>query len=336
VLPKHRKAPGAPAGNAFVFHYPFDVFISTDLPDQYEISGGGRTFRIYRPFAARRNPTRWAEDVVSSRIPFPHGTKPPTQDRAFVRDLSLDRKFGLPTDSLRVDFYPAEDDRGANDFVERLLGIVRWWTNQWWVTRDRRHSYSALANHFTITSAGERVSGIAKFASLYGFLGFERPLDGNIWRHCLELLMGGQSIPLGRQILLDAVYFHSVGDLRRSILEGAIANEILLAHTMQALILRSEMTEWAMEDILGGNSYLKHLERFGALCGRSFQAEHPDHHAWIRAVWVARGEIAHGKSGVAPTPTGNRVLTETDMVTAFRAIGVLTDWLNAQHPAAAT
>jgi hypothetical protein len=162
------------------------------------------------------------------------------------------------------------------------------------------------------------------FLFLYGKIGIERVLDGQIWADVVTYLTKSAMFPLSWEIYLDAIYFHSADDLRRSVLELAISNELLLAETLEKWTADRRIERARADQVLVGNNYLAHLSRAGELWGRSFEREHTLEYPWVKAAWLARSSVAHGKP---PVSQGNRLLTLDDMPSLFASVLTLRKWL---------
>jgi hypothetical protein len=315
---------------AYVFWYPFDIVVESPLADIYDLDIDSRKVTIYPPFRGRSDSELAIRNVPLSKIPHRRNATSPDFSWLGAAEITLGHDHNLRrVDSLRIDVPKDEPYEFAATLAENLIGLIRLFTKQWWIKRGREHPRTHIRHWFHANELGERLAGVGTFRFFYGRMGFERSLDASTWRAVCEALGRQETIPLSWDIFLDAIYFHSTDDLRRSILEVAISNEIVLAEALNSWHANQRLNESQVKQVLHGNDYTQHLRRTGALWNRPFESEHPDEFVWTRAAWIARGNVGHGKPPIAPLPGGVRLMTLDDVLSIFASGIVLRKWLKS-------
>ena len=263
-----------------------------------------------------------------TKVPYRPNTTSPDFPWLTAAEIRLDReRVSQRSESLRIDCSKDVPYEFAASIADMLVGLIRWFTKQWWIKRGREHPRTHIRHWFHANEFGERVAGVGTFRFFYGRMGFERPLDSQTWRTVVQALARRETIPLSWDIFFDAIYFHSTDELRRSVLEVAISNEVLLADILKIWSLQRRIGKDQIKRVLHGNDYITHLTRIGALWNRSFEREYRNEFKWISAAWIARGNVAHGKPPIAPMPEGIRVMTLDDLLSVFASGIALREWL---------
>lgn len=315
---------------AYIFSYPFAIVTHRELAGIHDLKISGHPVTIYPPFSSRTDEGHFSQNVSLKNIPYRPNTTPPDLNPLVAPDVTLTpRKSSDRKDSIRLDCPKELPYEFAAAVAEKCVNLIRWRTMQWWIKRGREHSRTHIRNWFSANELGERVGGVGVFSFFYGKMGIERELNSRIWGDIAKGLESGQNIPLSLDIFFDAIYFHSADDLRRSILETAISNELLLAETLEIWGLHRGVESSKLRGVLGGNDYLDHLERVGRLWNRSFEQDRPNEFRWIKAAWIARGHVAHGKPALCPLPQGIDQLTLKDMISVFASVIALRQWLDS-------
>jgi hypothetical protein len=320
----------AKQGGAYVFLLPFDIYVASGISSSQIVMGETKV-RLYPPYRNSESSDITLEQADLGALPYPPGTARPNYDKVRTKELRLGRKLGDQTnraDAIRLDITPNREADFVVPLFDRLVGLIRWWTSQWWIKRDRRYDETALRNWYPINELGERTGGVHSFLSSAGFIGIERPLDADMWPSIRSQLLRGRTIPLSRDLLFDGIYFNAVGDLRRAVLETAIGCEIALDETLNEMVQQG-MEAGVASRILGGNDFLKHLRRTGDVRGRSFENEHKVAYEAIRVMWIARGHVAHGEPPRVPSGSTSRELNSKDMAAIFRGVVEFYQWLAA-------
>ena len=206
----------------------------------------------------------------------------------------------FPYDSLRIDVLPLPGSEPGSvnpmTVVRRLLGHVRCLTGQWWITRATDvlsgwtrnevsiDKYGALQGDFVLRGSG-RTAG-----------GEERPVVSAIWAKAVRDTEAGVDPPIADQLLLDADYYLASYDLRRCILDAATACEVQRDQTFRK-IWDSKLTSKYRKGRLIGNDITAHLShQLAKHCGRSLAIEQPALFENLKELWLARGNVAHGRS----------------------------------------
>ena len=311
---------------AYIFNYSFDIVVDPDFSGASDFCVDSHAITVYPPFASRPANRPFVDAIPLETIPYRENTIAPSFDwMSAVPEVKLSaEQVAMRRDSLRVDCSRELPYEFAADVAERLIGLIRWHTKQWWILRGREHSRTHVRQWFQANELGERLSGIGLFAFFYGKMGFERPLRQEDWPSIIASLAAGNCIPLSWDIFFDAIYFHSNDDLRRCVLELAISNEALLAETLVTWVEQGRIEKSEIDRVLAGNDFLDHLARAEELVESRFRDEQPVEFEWIKAIWIARGHVAHGKT---PLAQGGRELTLKDMPNVFGSVVCLRQWL---------
>jgi hypothetical protein len=319
---------------AYIFHYPFKIWVTQEVAEAlpHAVQVNGQMLTIYRPFQSRLDEKLpFVESIPMKNVPFRPGTVAPDFEWMITPTQATEQPqdYALRKDSLRIDCAKDLPYEFAAASAERFVSLIRYLTNQWWIKRGREHPRTNVRHWFNANTAGERLSSIGTFTFFYGKLGFERPVDVAIWEQAIATLCGGSRIPISWELFLDAVYFHASDELRRSVLELAISNELLVAETVEQWAATGKINEAKATQLLGGKDFLNHLSRVGREYGRSFQKEHAVEFDWVKAIWIARGKLAHGKEEIAH---GNRRLMLDDGPSLFGSTIALRRWLGTLAP----
>ena len=331
--------PGAPApqlrggltvaGGCYLYVLPFDIYVTPDLAQPSTVELESTAVTIYPPFLNDMSERAIISQIRPDRIPFSSRGVGPDYDRLILEALSLPWPIGQRRDALRIDVSPGREAEFAESLVTRFLSLCRWWTRQWWITRDRGHSESSLRNWFEINAFGERVSAFHSFARTYGLFGMERPLNREGFEEIVRDLAIPRDIPAHLDTFFDAVHSHSVAELRRAVLELATASEVALDRALSLKVDRGLLNRRQMKRILDGHDFLQHLQRAGRFFGKNFATESPSHYPAVRTVWVARGQIAHGHAPFV-IDSGQKVALESKHVVAgIIAVSYLIGWIDS-------
>ena len=311
---------------AYIFEYPFDVLVSPEVNAILDVRLQGEDVTIYPPFRSRTLKLPFVRAISPKTLPHRLAATAPDFDW-----LSAPVEIGTQPDdyekrrqSLRIDIPRHLPFEFAEDIADSLIDLIRAHTNQWWIKRGRDHPRTNIRHWFEANGLGERLSGIGTFAFFYGKLGFERTMDSDIWNNVVSDLVAAKHIALSQDTFLDSVYFHASDDLRRCLLELGISNEVLLTEILDEWVAAGEIQHRSVSQLLGGKDYLLHLSRTGKFRGRSFEVERPTEFEWIKAIWIARGKLAHGRPPVAHS---GRPLSLDDGPSIFASTIELRKWL---------
>lgn len=319
----------ASAGASYLFLFPFDIYTSVDLTEPIETTVDGTQVRVYPPFLSEPSQSVRLPGLELARVPSLPGTVPVNHNRVSIREFTMDRRFGLRCDAIRMDVCPDREADFADRLGGRILGLMRWWTMQWWVGRGRSATTGYLRHSFPINQRGERLDGVHFYASEYGPLGFERTLTPELFRGVRANLLWGRSVPLHIDLFCDAVFHHSVGDIARCVIDLARGCEAALDHRLDGDVQAGTMAQTQVDRILQGNDFIAHLRRAGELYGGGFSTAHSAEEELLWRLWIARGHVAHGAEAVAPVARGQaaRLIELRDLIQIIRAVLAYYGWL---------
>ncbi|HEX6041065.1 hypothetical protein [Longimicrobium sp.] len=214
--------------------------------------------------------------------------------------------------------------------LNRLMRLFRWWTSQWWITRDRSFMEAPLRAALSINELGEPLNQLYGYATNIGTLGYERLLDETIFTRVCQAFAIGRDIPISAGAFLDSIYSHSLQNTRQSLFEASIACESAIqeAAAHHAATLQVPVEE--LERSLKGSDLLFNLDRgVKSILGRSFREDCPEQYDWIRKLWAARGRVAHGKSALIVHDGQRRTPTPEDRVAMIHSVHRLFFWFQS-------
>lgn len=314
-------------GGSYLFHFPFDILVADGLSELQTSMVDNTWIDIYPPFFNGSELVSPAQ-IELEVIPWKPGTLRPDFDRVRVKELVVDRHLGKRANALRIDFRPDRGSDFASRIVEQFVGLTRWWTGQWWIGRDRRAEFLYLRNWFPINERGERLSGIDGFASIYGNFGIERAFNSQHFRNIRGNITNGRLIPLSIDTFFDAIHFHATGQLRRAVLEAAIACEARIGEEATRICARAGLPKSRLKKALSSDDFtVKLIKGMGQLTQRSFARDHPESYKWLQLIRTARGQIAHGGSPLIPAANGSRAPTSDEVFQMLRSAHAMFQWL---------
>jgi hypothetical protein len=243
--------------------------------------------------------------------------------RLDVEDLS-------PTDLQSVG-----SEKDINDVLFNFSRLVRWVTGQWWVGMDRLFENNLVRNAFVINEKGERIGPITGFRSVFQHFGFERPLDAPTFQWVCDAVTDGQHPPLHRDTFYDAIYWYARRDYRRSILDAAVACEQIRDGLVEGVAHAMGISPRQARKSLVSDDLRENLDNgFREGYQLSFRAADAEAYEAVCQLWIARGNIAHGRPPVVPTGSTPRTPTEDDyrrwLLACFKLVGWYEeiDWEN--------
>lgn len=323
------------AGTACLFLFPFDIFHNVGgLPVEAVFRGGA--IRVYPPFSNDPDGRLPHVQVRLESIPRLIGTVAPHVDAPRLSNMWLQTNFGggaSRADALRIDLLGSVGAGSAAAYVDRFLELARMLSLQWWITRDRRFDEAYLRNTFVINQLGERLEGIAVQTMLSGQVGIERPLTRPVFEGIVEAAAREKRSPLSIMSACDAFYFFTIGDMRRFVVEAAIACETLLTEHAHHNATTLGVTPGVIKQEIDKSKFDRRLDAGCArVFGRSFATERPVATGWLEALWIGRNNAAHGKPLVV-RHGGRTVQPQADdYLQMCKAVVELFDWMSKFGP----
>lgn len=203
---------------------------------------------------------------------------------------------------LRADFFRKilpEYQKVALDALNGVLNALRWDFRQGWIkTLGEHHPF--LTNPIWTDERGEEINpGLHGFVSQakpgsrgeFGTVKLEKRHDDKLKRS----LRNTKPADLHIQLLADAQAAAVEGNVRRAVLEMAIACEVFVKQAFLRLDNRSGLVFEALED--KGKIDVRVLDLIdiagNALFGESFKKSNPDAYKDIDHLFRARNKIAH-------------------------------------------
>lgn len=307
---------------AYLFSYPFWIYVSPELPTDEIMYFKQENLKIYiyPPFRSGDANTLPIPTIKMENIPFANWVNPdgtPHTDKIVVGipimelDPETGNKQGIiidkpdhyclpsikPMDSIRFDIYGNVPSGVEAQINNKLIEIIRFRSKQWWIGQSLRGIIgfnSGIGFHIDIN--GNPISCPINRIDVSGeFIGDELPIDSNIWNTITDDLMNGSQPPISEILMLDAKHHFASRDFRRFVLDAATACEYVKDETFKRLWGTKSSTEFNRDVVLGSWDMSKHLDvKLKNHFGISYKEEHPSHWKEIQNLWDARGNVSHG------------------------------------------
>jgi hypothetical protein len=211
----------------------------------------------------------------------------------------------FPMDSIRIDILGSRPKPPgfANDVVNRLLRSIRVRTRQWWIGIEYPTGTEYyLRQIFPISRSGAFKGTPEGNASFTTPRGDERPLDRTTWHEVITDVRSKRLIPDYEDLLLDARYHAAKNEMRRSIIDLAVACEQACEATFIRIIENRKLPPFRRGKYYSGNDLIKHLNQdLLKLSGFSLNSGVPETNQHISELWSLRGDLAHGRHQDLPT-----------------------------------
>jgi len=127
--------------------------------------------------------------------------------------------------------------------------------------------------------------------------GFERPVDESVLRGALAEAVAGRHPPIMFALLMDGVYHFAVDHQPRAILDLAACCEASLEHYLQPLA-PSRVSRSTVKKALRLDFEDRIDVGLRDVLGTSYAQLRPTEAQELRALWIARGSVAHGKPAI--------------------------------------
>lgn len=307
---------------ACLFSFPFPVYVDTEcriLPIEQKIED--KTVRIYPFFRSGPANFNSSPPIDLTQVPQPTGNNPtdtsaprylpwlttipslkgePTGSAILTMVPTWEKKFRFfPMDSIRIDVLGSHPKPPgfANDVVTRLLRYIRVRTRQWWIGVEYPTGTECyLRQIIPISRAGVfkgTPEGNASFTTPHGD---EHSLDCAIWHEVITDIRNNRMIVDYEDLLLDARYHAAKNEMRRSIIDLAVACEQACEAAFMRIIEHKKMPSFRRGKYYSGNDLTRHLNQdLQKLSGFSLDADRPETSKHISELWSLRGNLAHGR-----------------------------------------
>lgn len=310
------------SGAAELFVFPYLIHASPGPVTPVTIAVGGGTQTIYWPFVHDGRDAPELRRPLWTVIPVPPGmpsipAATPALDSAGA--LWKWRTRTIYANAMRIDFHPAMESDVVATNAARLMGLCRWYTGQWWITRDNRFHDTPMPMSLAIDDSGAPVGELVTTHRIVAKIGFEKPLTENLFAEVGRAYTLGQVIPLHMELFFDSVYAHAVADGRRAVLDGAGACDAAVWHACSTWAKAKGIPASVARRPLKPSSLTYNLESgLPRLIARSFAEERPNAFRILSDLWRLRGHVAHGKA---------ISLSMSDTATFSKTILELINWL---------
>lgn len=311
-------------GRAYLCCFPFDIYVSLEQPPPYAIEVAGQIVTVYFPFRSHASPSEGSPQLDPERIPYREGTFAPASRDAIPISLAAVQNMSSNSgvaDCIRLDLADLATtdlkavgaEKDVRDILFSFARLVRWVTGQWWVGMDKLFENSLVRNVFTINEKGERVGVFVGIRSVFRHFGFEKPLDAATFKWVCEAIAGGQHPPPYRDIVYDAIYWYARRDYRRVVLDAAVACEMIRDALVEGVSRTMGVSARKVGKSLIGDDVREHLDNgFPEGYNLSFSAANSEAYQAVSQLWIARGNIAHGRPPIIRDGATSRTPTEDD------------------------
>lgn len=181
----------------------------------------------------------------------------------------------------------------SNKFVPKLLDWIRVLSNQWWVGQPTERQTGSIHFEFEINANGQlgpHFSPRARQATAPTNL---KLVGQEMWLSAVSAAAKGQSPKLVETMRCDISASYHNGDHRMAIILSSCWMELLrdavLDRTTKRLVeLKTSQTDLLKQVSVG----------FQNIYDRNLSVENPKVYAFVRACWIARGHLAHGRDAL--------------------------------------
>jgi hypothetical protein len=318
-----RNAETKPGGAAYLFEFPFPVFVNDFYRSGITFQRSGSEVRIVAPFAREKSEWLESKSLSPGSVPLEHD---PTSGWVLRGLKTAVENLGIAAHCLRVEVMPDLKDDQIEDLTFEFLRQVRTLTGQWWIGHDATPFGSYLKNRFLLSQEWRRISGVQIYSGAYGLWGFERTLKEDDLDVLVRRMNRRQEIPVSRELLFDGIFAHSSEDRRQAIIELSTACEAKIAEEFSRFGRENGLEHSARKAIDG--KFMHRLDHAAFdLTGHSFKSNSPSEFEWLRCLWSARGNMAHGRDTPIRLPDGSlRTLDYPDLKEVIKAVIRLFEW----------
>lgn len=314
-----------PVGTSLLYSFSYWVLVDTAaLPSIKEVTINGLKIRFYPlfrsgvanfipmppinphqiPFSPGISVSFAPESTLSTMAAIPvlglsaHGTA--SVHLQFVPEWTVPLKI-FPMDSLRVDVFGTDEDTAenvGNELVSRFVQLLRCRSRQWWI--EQAADAGNLRGRFSVLENGIPLVGQPIIRGRGGTVGGdEKAVDDAMWQLTIDELERGVIAPLYDLLVLDARYFAITLNIRRSVLDAAVACEQARdVHFERLWNSKTGGLAYKRGRVISGNNLLDHLSKDLLKLtnnSHSYEKEHPAEFAIIKNLWDSRGNVAHGR-----------------------------------------
>lgn len=203
----------------------------------------------------------------------------------------------IPMDSIRVDILDDAGDMNIEGELYYFLCHVRSITKQWWINQATAPMFGWTRCTFGSDFYGDQLDDIFLVSKFRTPVGMEIAVTEGIWGESATLFEKGGAINAAEQLILDAYYHLSCGDIRKMVIDAASACEMSKDINLERLwMLSNENKKYSRGKVLKGYDICDHADIDARrIFGKSFKDEFPEDFLNIGFLWDARGNVSHGK-----------------------------------------
>lgn len=298
-----------PEGTIYIESFSGFVLISEEAFKTVHLRRSNFDLTFYSPLRLANPTWRPIPQLTDENLQtvFPGAPKQPVLRMAVLPTLGDD---GLPAlmpvwgedgarTKLHADTFPimvagkGHSERGAHVAHNALRDTFVWLrilTKQWWIGRPTEAITGNL--HFIVPmSTGGRVTDKPyPFGSQVSpNIGTQR-VTFELWESVLKRVARAEKPKIADILLSDASYFYFAKEYLTALILACSMAEIERDRIVETNTLSKQDLRAAPTDLL------KHLSSgLDGCIGRDLKREDPDSYEFLKACWIARGNVAHGK-----------------------------------------
>lgn len=343
------------AGDALLFSFPYWVLCDNSETFPVATPRINRTqIRVYPPFRSGKPNFTPMPPIDPHKLPFLDGRAPNIDPKfKFInlsvvpglkneeQDANLKLMWGeewdetpdvMPMDSLRIDVLNNGNEKKneiAVNFVSHLINHLRVDSSQWWIGRSVESMLGIHRAAFAIDKFGtplETPYGLSQGRSPFGF---EKPITKELWSDSILKAQQSKIVPEELVLISDAYFFAATGELRRAIIDAAIAAELVKDNAFEIIWRRENRGKnYRRGKILSGYDLPSHIDKdLKILAGVAFSDDFPKEAQLINRLWKLRGKVAHGLPLTFSSGKGMVKLDTEPTSEMIGAVKLLIGWL---------
>lgn len=321
---------------ALILSFPYRIYGEPFLPVLEGVApDGNHRIRVHPPFRSAKSGS-----PVSPEVPFENWTS-----FAWHPDLHSSRRLRPPSnlsvsslgsrayDSIRLDCWGPDGQVVGLAFFRLLIEWIRHVTSQAWVGRVETQADSPIKGSFSIDLEGRAVDTPFAHGRNVGRRGTPQPLDADLWRRAFHLAQAGTLPPAHWSLLFDAENAVARDQIGEAVLALALALEvgrdITVSRIAPNLVIQT-VTGLRLRAPFAGTDVLAHLDTgFKRIVGTSLADSNALAWAGVRSIYIARGNVAHGRDAVVTEGSLTRPASSLDVLSWLPSAKAVLQWLDA-------
>lgn len=312
---------------AYIFSFPFWIYVNTrHAPSINMVNFEGVQIRLYPPF--KTSAANWIPmpKIDKEKIPFLRNRRPKEISNHFSISIApmplLDgpgadkmgvvvaleeewpsgkKPVNFPMDALRIDIISKEDreDFGeiAERFVKLLMAQLRVISKQWWIFRSIDSLLGWTRLYVDVDKFGTPTDVPIGTIKIRTPNGSERAISISIWNLAVERVEKNIQPPLYEVLMMDAEFHLATYEIRQFILSASTACEQFKEIVIESIWIKENPgKKYRRGKVLNSYDICRHIDvDLKNICDKSFKVEDEESFSYIKKLWDARGNVAHGE-----------------------------------------